>query len=170
MAAEQTKTTKKTKVAKGTKGTKGTKSKKKRLWATIILIVIVIIGVISYGFISGKAQVIISDLFKEEIVETTVPLEEFLINLDSGTSVKKNFLKIELSVHSSTEGAEEKLTAEMAQIRDSVISVLRKKTEDTVFEEEDTKLLIKKELIAAINTKIDEELVDDIFITNIVTQ
>lgn len=164
MASEQTKTTKKSKTTKGAKG------KKKNLWVVSFFFAIVIIGVVGFGFTSGKAQVIISDLFKEEIVETTVPLEEFLINLDSDTSIKKTFLKIELSVHSSKEGAEEKLTAEMAQIRDSVISVLRKKTEESVFKEEDTKLVIKKELIEAINTKIDEELVDDIFITNIVTQ
>jgi len=150
--------------------TKTTKGNKKWIWIVIVFLAIAIGGVVSFGFTSGKAQAIISDLFKEEVVETTVPLEEFLINLDSGTSVKKNFLKIELSLHSSKEGAEEILTANVAQIRDSVISVLRKKTEDTVFKEEDTKLLIKKELIEAINTKIDEDLVDDIFITNIVTQ
>lgn len=155
---------------KATKKVKGAKGKKKWLWIVIIFLAIAIGVVVSFGFTSGKAQVIISDLSKEEIVETTVPLDEFLINLDSGTSVKRNFLKIELSLHSSKEGADEKLTANMAQIRDSVIAVLRKKTEDTVFKEEDNKLLIKQELIEAINTKMDEELVDAIFITNIVTQ
>ncbi|SIO26749.1 flagellar FliL protein [Carnobacterium alterfunditum] len=164
MASEKAKPTKKSKTTKGTKG------KKKKLWVVSIFFAIVIIGVVSYGFTSGKAQVIISDLFKEEIVETTVPLEEFLINLDSGTSIKKTFLKIELSLHSSKEGAGEKLTANMAQIRDSVITVLRNKTEDTVFKEEDNKLLIKQELIEAVNVKMDEDLVDAIFITNIVTQ
>ncbi|WP_407371253.1 flagellar basal body-associated protein FliL [Carnobacterium sp.] len=149
---------------------KTTKGKKIWIWIVIVFLAITIGGVVTFGFTSGKAQAIISDLSKEEVVEITVPLDEFLINLDSGTSVKKNFLKIELTLHSSKEGAEEKLTANIAQIRDSVISVLRKKTEDTVFKEEDTKLLIKEELIEAINSKIDEDLVDDIFITNIVTQ
>lgn len=149
---------------------KATKGKKRWLWIIIILVAILIGAVVSFGFTSGKAQEIMSDLSKKEIVETTIPLEEFLINLDSGTSVKKNFLKIELSLHSSKEGAEELLNANVAQIRDSVIAVLRKKTEDTVFKEEDNKLLIKQELIEAINTKIGEDIVDDIFITNIVTQ
>lgn len=149
---------------------KTTKGKKIWIWIVIVFLAILIGAIVSFGFTSGKAQAIISDLSKEEVVEITVPLDEFLINLDSGTSVKKNFLKIELTLHSSKEGAEEKLTSNIAQIRDSVISVLRKKTEDTVFKEEDTKLLIKEELIEAINSKIDEDLVDDIFITNIVTQ
>lgn len=149
---------------------KTTKGKKIWIWIVIVFLAILIGAIVSFGFNSGKAQAIISDLSKEEVVEITVPLDEFLINLDSGTSVKKNFLKIELTLHSSKEGAEEKLTSNIAQIRDSVISVLRKKTEDTVFKEEDTKLLIKEELIEAINSKIDEDLVDDIFITNIVTQ
>lgn len=150
--------------------TKTTKGKKKWIWIVIVFLAIAIGGVVSFGFTSGKAQAIISDLSKEEVVETTVPLDEFLINLDSGTSVKKNFLKIELSLHSSKEGAEEKLSANVAQIRDSVISVLRKKTEDTVFKEEESTLVIKKELIGAINNKLDEDIVDNIFITNIVTQ
>jgi len=152
------------------KATKGAKGKKKWLWIVIIFFAIAIGVIVSFGFTSGKAQEIISDLSKEEVVETTVPLEEFLINLDSGTSIKKSFLKIELTLHSSKEGAGEKLTANVAQIRDSVIGVLRNKTEETVFKEEDNKLLIKQELIEAINTKMDEELVDAIFITNIVTQ
>ena len=150
--------------------TKPTKGKKKWIWIVIVFLAIAIGGVVSFGFTSGKAQDIISNLAKEEVVETTVPLEEFLINLDSGTSVKKNFLKIELSLHSSREGAGELLTANVDQIRDTVISVLRKKTEDTVFKEEENKLLLKQELKEAINAQLDEEIVDDIFITNIVTQ
>ncbi|AEB30642.1 flagellar basal body-associated protein Fl iL [Carnobacterium sp. 17-4] len=149
---------------------KTTKENKKWIWIAIVFLAIAIVGVVSFGFTSGKAQAIISDLSKEEIVEVTLPLDEFLINLDSGTSVKKNFLKIELSLHSSKEGAEEKLSANVAQIRDSVISVLRKKTEDTVFKEEENTLVIKKELIEAINNKLDEDIVDNVFITNIVTQ
>ncbi|MBC9824478.1 flagellar basal body-associated FliL family protein [Carnobacterium inhibens] len=149
---------------------KATKGKKKWLWIIIILVAVVIGALVSFGFTSGKAQDIISNLAKEEVVETTVPLEEFLINLDSGTSVKKNFLKIELSLHSSREGAGELLTANVDQIRDTVISVLRKKTETTVFKEEENNLLLKQELKEAINAQLDEEIVDDIFITNIVTQ
>ena len=58
-----------------------------------------------------------------------------------------------------------------SELRDTVISVLRKKTVDTIFiEEEASNLVIKKELIDAINQKLDTDVVSDIYITNIVTQ
>lgn len=152
-------------------GAKTTDGKNKLLLVVIILVAILIGAVVSFGFTSGKANDIMSDFSKEEVVEVTVPLEEFLINLNSGDAAKKNFLKIELSLHSTSEGADELLNANIAQIRDTIISVLRKKTVDTVFEEEETSnLKIKKELIEAINTKLDTDVVNDIYITNIVTQ
>lgn len=146
------------------------KGKNKWIMIVIIFVAIVIGAVVSFGFTSGKAQGIISDLSKEEVVEVTVPVEEFLINLDSGGSAKKNFLKIELSLYSTTEGAEEVLNANVAEIRDTVITVLRKKTVDTVFKEEESKLIIKQELMEAINNKLGTDVVTDIYITNIVTQ
>lgn len=153
-----------------TEEAKAAKGKKKWIMIVIVFIAIVIGAVVSFGFTSGKAQGIISDLTKEEVVESTVPLDEFLINLDSGNSAKKDFLKIELSLYSTKEGAEELLNANVAEIRDTIISVLRKKTEETVFIEEENHLVIKKELIDAVNKKLGTDVVKDIYITNIVTQ
>lgn len=149
---------------------KPAKGKKKIIIVIVILLAIVVGAVVSFGFTSGKATEIIKEFSEKEVVESTVPLEEFLINLDSGESAKKNFLKVELSLYSTKEGADVLLNANMAEIRDTIISVLRKKSVDNVFVEEEGKLIIKKELIEAINKKLDTDAVEDIFITNIVTQ
>ena len=149
---------------------KATKGKNKWLLSIVVLVAIVVGAVVSFGFTSGKAQEIMAGFSKEEAIEVTVPLEEFLINLDSGDSAKKNFLKIELSLYSTKEDADVLLNANVAEIRDTIISVLRKKSVDNVFVEEEGKLIIKKELIEAINKKLDTDAVEDIFITNIVTQ
>lgn len=154
-----------------TEEAKAAKGKNKIMVSVIVLVAILIGAVVSFGFTSGKAQDMIANFSKEEVIETTVPLEEFLINLDSGESAKRNFLKIEISLHSTKEGAEELLNANVAELRDTVISVLRKKTVDTIFiEEEASNLVIKKELMEAINQKLDTDVVSDIYITNIVTQ
>lgn len=154
-----------------TEEAKAAKGKNKIIVSVIVLVAILIGAVVSFGFTSGKAQDMIANFSKEEVIETTVPLEEFLINLDSGESAKRNFLKIEISLHSTKEGAEELLNANVAELRDTVISVLRKKTVDTIFiEEEASNLVIKKELMEAINQKLDTDVVSDIYITNIVTQ
>ncbi|MGB7460348.1 MAG: flagellar basal body-associated FliL family protein [Carnobacterium jeotgali] len=149
---------------------KPAKGKKKIIIVIVILLAIVVGAVVSFGFTSGKETEIIKGFSEKEVVESTVPLEEFLINLDSGESAKKNFLKIELSLYSTKEGADVLLNANVAEIRDTIISVLRKKSVNNVFVEEEGKLIIKKELIEAINKKLDTDAVEDIFITNIVTQ
>lgn len=154
-----------------TEEAKAAKGKNKIMVSVIVLVAILIGAVVSFGFTSGKAQDMIANFSKEEVIEITVPLEEFLINLDSGESAKKNFLKIELALYSTEEGADELLNANVPQIRDTIISVLRKKTVGTVFEEEEnSNLKMKKELMDAINQKLDTDVVSDIYITNIVTQ
>lgn len=144
---------------------------KKKLVIVVIILLAIVIGVVgSYGFTSGKATEIIKGFSKEEVIESTVPLEEFLINLDSSESSTKNFLKIELSLYTTKEGADQLINANVAKVRDAIISVLRKKNVNDVFKEEEGKLVLKKELMEAINKKLDTDVVEDIFITNIVTQ
>lgn len=145
-----------------------TKGKNNLVMIVIILFAILIGAVVSSGFTSGKAAEMIK-VFSEEEIESTVPLEEFLINLDPGESATKNFLKIELSLYSTKEGADVLLNANVAKVRDTIISVLRMKNVNNVFKEDD-KLVLKKELIEAVNKKLDTDVVEDIFITNIVTQ
>ena len=151
--------------------TKAAKGNKKIVMVVIILIAIVIGAVVSFGFTSGKATEIIKGFSEKEVVESTVPLEEFLINLDPGESATKNFLKIELSLYTTKEGADQLINVNVAKVRDAIISVLRKKNVNDVFkEEEEGKLVLKKELIEAVNKKLETDAVEDIYITNIVTQ
>ncbi|MCA9766129.1 MAG: flagellar basal body-associated FliL family protein [Carnobacterium sp.] len=152
-------------------GKKQTKKKKKWLIPVVIIIAnVMIIGVIVFGFTSGKAQALIKDLKEEKKVETTVPLEEFLINLSSEKEGKDQFLKIELSIYSDEKDSQELIVAKTPQIRNAIINVLRKQTAETIFGEDQKLLALKKELINQINESLDEPVVSDIFITNIIMQ
>lgn len=143
----------------------------KRLLIIVVVLVAVVVGaLVSFGVTSGKAAEIIENLSKKEEIETTVPLEEFLINLAPEKSGQGNYLKIELSVYSTEEDAEEEINKNIPQIRDAVINVLRTKSADSVFQKEEDSLLLKKELIDQINKALDEPLISDVFITNIVMQ
>lgn len=146
------------------------KGTKHVLLIVIILAAVVIGAIVTFGFTSGKAAEIVKGLSEKEVVETTVPLEEFLINLAPEKSGKENYLKIELSVYSTDKEAEEKINANIPQIRDAVINVLRTKTADSVFQEEENSLVLKKELISQINERLGMPMVSDVFITNIVMQ
>lgn len=153
-----------------------TEDKKEKQGTKRLLIIFAILGaivigaVVSFGVTSGKAAEIIEGLSKKEVVETTVPLEEFLINLAPEKSGRGNYLKIELSVYSTEKDAEEEINKNIPQIRDAVINVLRTKSADSVFQKEEDSLVLKKELISQINKTLDEPLISDVFITNIVMQ
>ncbi|WP_192986255.1 flagellar basal body-associated FliL family protein [Carnobacterium mobile] len=153
-----------------------TEDKKEKQGTKRMLIIVAILGaivigaVVSFGVTSGKAAEIIEGLSKKEVVETTVPLEEFLINLAPEKSGRGNYLKIELSVYSTEKDAEEEINKNIPQIRDAVINVLRTKSADSVFQKEEDSLVLKKELISQINKTLDEPLISDVFITNIVMQ
>lgn len=153
-----------------------TEDKKEKQGTKRLLIIVAILGaivigaVVSFGVTSGKATEIIEGLSKKEVVETTVPLEEFLINLAPEKSGRGNYLKIELSVYSTEKDAEEEINKNIPQIRDAVINVLRTKSADSVFQKEEDSLVLKKELISQINKTLDEPLISDVFITNIVMQ
>ncbi|SEK22158.1 flagellar FliL protein [Carnobacterium iners] len=152
------------------KETDETKKKKWFLPVIIIISTVIIGGVIVFGFTSGKAQAFMKNLSEEKVVETTVPLEEFLINLTSEEGKKEQFLKIELSVYSEEKDSQEVIVTKTPQIRNAVINVLRKQTPETVFGEDQELIALKQELISQINKSLGKSLISDIFITNIIMQ
>ncbi|ALV22033.1 flagellar basal body-associated FliL family protein [Carnobacterium antarcticum] len=150
-----------------------TKDKEKKKWLKPLIIIVsalIIGGIVSFSITSGKVQAFVQRLGEEEKIETTVPLEEFLVNLSPGETGKGQYLKIELSVYSLEEDAQELIDKNIPQIRDAVISVLRTKTSDTVFQEEEGSLVLKKELISQINETLGNAVIRDVFITNIIMQ
>ena len=126
-------------------------------------------GVLGSAIASGKAAELLVSTKEEEKERIIVPSEEFLLNL-TPTNLKNNFLKIEFSFLVTNAENEAKLTEEEAMIRDAIITSLRKKTALTVFEEAEGELVIKEELRTQINQILGAEIVEEIFVTNIVMQ
>lgn len=152
---------------------KGTDETKKKNWFLPVIVIVstlIIGGVISFGFTSGKAQAFMKNLSEEKVVETTVPMEEFLINLTSEKGKKEQFLKIELAVYSDEKDSQEVIVAKTPQIRNAIINVLRKQTPETVFGEDQELIALKQELISQINKSLGKPVISDIFITNIIMQ
>ncbi|MGB6178884.1 flagellar basal body-associated FliL family protein [Carnobacterium sp.] len=152
---------------------KGTDETKKKNWLLPVIVIVstlIIGGVISFGFTSGKVQAFMKNLSEEKVVETTVPMEEFLINLTSEKDKKEQFLKIELAVYSDEKDSQEVIVAKTPQIRNAIINVLRKQTSETVFGEDQELIALKQELISQINKSLGKPVISDIFITNIIMQ
>ncbi|MBM6614688.1 flagellar basal body-associated FliL family protein [Desemzia sp. RIT804] len=140
------------------------------LIVVVILLVLTIGTLLGIGFSTGKIQEVTATMF-DSSEEITVPLDQFLVNLTPGESNRDQYLQIELSIFSSQKDAEATITEKTAQIRDAVITVLRNKTSDSLYATtEDGTLVIKNEIKEKINQEIGTGLVNEVYITNVVTQ
>lgn len=147
-------------------------SKKKKKWLIPIMMIVTLIigGMITFGFTSGKVQAFVKNVKEEKKVETTIPLEEFLVNLAPEQGKSQQFLKIEIAVHSNKKDAQEQIDANIPQIRNAIITVLRKQTADIIYGEDQELTAFKKELATQVNQSLDEPVISEVFITNIIMQ
>jgi len=149
---------------------------KKQNGPRIILIAIIIMALMIGGgtmgalITTGKAKEWLANLNKEEVKSILIPQEEFLVNLKSDDGSLDDFLKIEMSVETTDEDNEAVLIEKTAIVRDAIISVLRNKSTDTIFDEADGSLVIKQEIISKINQNLGSDVASELYITNIVMQ
>lgn len=149
------------------------------LWKAILLgVVVALFAVIGGAFgsliTSGNAAEIIQNFSREEKEEPeerlTVPYEEFLVNLKPVTTNDKSFLRVEFAFSVADQQAEALLTEKGPLVRDTIISVLRSHTRETIFTEAEGNLVLKTDLLSALNQVLNGDVIKDIYITNIVMQ
>lgn len=155
-----------------TPNAKNSGSKSKVIIIALITVILVLTGVVGFSLMGNMNEIpFISNLTKEpEPVEVQVPLEEFLINVSDEDGSNTAMVKLEVSVSSYAEGAEELIGLEIAKVRDAIIHVVSNESIDTLLAREEGSFVIKKALKDRINESFGEEIVDEVFITNILTQ
>lgn len=141
------------------------------LLAIFLIPVLVAVGVMAgHNFTSAEqagGDVAFAKEEKEE--EITVPLEEFLVNMNS-SSGRSNYVRMEISLSSTEEEFETIVHTNLAKVRDAIIYDLYSRTSDSVFEEEKGMFALKNSLKNRINETLGEDLVKEVYITNIVMQ
>lgn len=146
------------------------KKKKKKPVVAILLIVILLLaaggGFLAYKvfFADKKTEV---EYVKKELVEKTLPFEEFIINLaDEGG---RAFIKIKLTLAypEDNKDLDKELTQKLDKVQDTINMALRqKKSQDfdgAKLEE------VKKEVINKINDGLTSGRITNIYINSIVT-
>lgn len=152
--------------------------KKKKKGPKIIIIAALVVLLLFAGV--GIGAFVLSDkeegsffsrfTSEAEASETFIPLEEFLINLKSESKNSEPVIKMELTITSMIEDAEEVITKDIAKVRDAVIHVVSNKNVESIYNEEEGHFLIKEDIKARINQELDEEIIEDVYITNILLQ
>ena len=143
---------------------------KKILIIVSVLLILAICSLAAIGLKSGKAKEMV-EAAMNPTVETTVPMDEFLVNLAHENNTRISFLKVELSLYSLDKDAETTLIEATPKIRDAIISILQTQTVETIFDKEESgSLAVKNELLQKVNQVLEDPIVKDIYITNIVVQ
>ncbi|GEL66218.1 flagellar basal body-associated FliL family protein [Marinilactibacillus psychrotolerans] len=152
--------------------TKSKGSKSKIIIIALAIVILLLGGFIGYSLMSGSGEIpFISKFFEEpEPVEVQVPLDEFLINVPDKNGDDTAIVKLEVSVSSYEEGAEELIGKEIAKVRDAIIHVVSNENIDTLLKREDNSFVIKNDLKNRINEAFGKDIIHKVYITNILTQ
>ena len=141
--------------------------KKVIIISLIIVLVLVISSVIGYLLVSGKQFADITEMFKSHD-EQSILLKEFVINLKSENGAK-NYLKVQIALMYIENKHGEIIISNVNKIRDQIHKDLRKKTSQDILDG-DNITLIKKEIINNINLVLKENIVKDVYFTDLVVQ
>ena len=110
----------------------------------------------------------IVEVFQSNGDEYTVPLEEFVVNLKQEGSIR-HYIKVTMALMFTNEDNGPIIEANVSKIRDVIISTLRSKTYAEVSDDDQT-INLKAELVKNINETLKSEIVEGVFITDVIIQ
>lgn len=129
----------------------------------LLLTAAIFVFVVSDGDMAGIMQNI-----RSNESEFTLPLDEFIINLKpEGTS--KHYLKISLALMYTDEDHGKLVESNLNKIRDSIITTIRSKTYKDIVEDSNA-ILFKNDVRANINKVLNDDIIKEIYITDIIVQ
>lgn len=151
-------------------------NKKKGINRNVILIILAVpilvaLGVVAGSFLSDPdMQWIKSNEAKAEtLTEETVPLEEFVLNLEPANNLNR-YLRMEVSLSTTQEEGVETIDSNLDKIRDIIIHTVSSQSAEEIFDDETGTFALKNLLKTSINDTFEDEVIHQVYITNIVMQ
>lgn len=105
-----------------------------------------------------------------EASEVSIPLDEFIVNVYGETARSQALVRMELTLTSYDDQAKEIVDEEIAKIRDAVIHVTASLSVESILEEEEGEFVIKDMIKDRINRSLEQDLIEDVYVTNILIQ
>ncbi|GAB2322471.1 hypothetical protein IRB23M11_00880 [Alkalibacterium sp. m-11] len=109
-------------------------------------------------------------LNEAQATEIAIPLDEFIVNVKGETARSQPIVRMEITVTSMDDDASEIIATDIAKVRDAVIHVVSSQSVSTIMEEKDGEFIIKDQIKDRINQSFDNELIEDVYVTNILIQ
>ncbi|ADV96657.1 flagellar basal body-associated protein FliL [Bacillus subtilis] len=135
---------------------------KKKLMIILLIILIVIgaLGAAAYFVLGGKSEKSEAKKSIDEIVASSVDVEEITTNLKSD-----NIIRLAIKLETDSDKSKEELEKRDFQVKDAVISLLADTNADQI-EGDKGKETFKKELKDKINSYLQEGKVEKVYITS----
>lgn len=147
-------------------------SEKKSISKIIIIALLVMILLLTASIlvfvVADNPMGNIVEIFQSNGDEFTVPLEEFVVNLKQEGNIR-HYIKVTMALMFTNEDNGPMIEANVSKIRDVIISTLRSKTYDEVSNDENT-INLKAELVENINEALKGEIIEGVFITDVIIQ
>lgn len=113
--------------------------------------ILVAIGVIAGNYLANPEMSASGNEEEEKIEEVTVPLEEFVLNLEPTNNVNR-YVRMEISLSTIEENGVELIEGNLDKIRDSIINTVSRQTVGDIFDEEVGTSNLKDVLKESLNT------------------
>ncbi|GED00523.1 flagellar basal body-associated protein FliL [Bacillus atrophaeus] len=126
----------------------------------IILIAISALGTAAYFMVSGKLGKSDEEPTIDEIVESSVDIEEITTNLKSD-----HIIRIAIKLETDSKKAKEELEKRDFQVKDAIITLLADTNADKI-EGDKGKEVFKRELKDKVNSYLQEGKVEKVYITS----
>ena len=136
----------------------------------IAIPILVAIGVLAGSYLDGSTSNVRGDGMEEAAVpEVTVPLDEFLLNLEPANN-NNNYVRLEVSLSSIRKDGEQMINDNLDKIRDSIIHTVSRMSIEDVYHEERGTGKLKSTLKETLNDLFADPIIHDVYITNIIVQ
>ncbi len=148
-----------------------TATEKRKLSKPLIIVIILILLALTvvFGYLVLKGNVNITKLFnKNKNKEHTILLNEFVVNLKSDNN-KKSYLKMQIALMYENKKDGVIIESNVNKIRDIIINNLLGKTSTDIIDEDNIHNF-KEKLKKDINLALNDDLIKDIYITDLVIQ
>lgn len=143
---------------------------KNMLVMVLLVPLLVLVGVVAGYYIlpsgdEGKEVSAEDEQVEEEVV---IPLEEFLVNLNPASNTN-HYVRMTVALGTTHERGEDIIPANLERIRDAIIYTTTRQTRDSLFDESG-RLVLKGELVEAINGSLGLEVISNLYVTEFVVQ
>lgn len=139
------------------------------LLVLVMVPILIALGVVIGNYLSNADVVTAEFENKKETLEETVPLDEFVLNLEPTGNVNR-YIRLELSLSTTHENGVEAIDKNMDKIRDVIIYEVSRQSVEKVFLDENNDFALKSLLKNEVNKVLNEEIVHQVYIRNLIIQ